>query len=117
MEKEKYRNKIIGVQRLINIKMAKAYHTVSSKALCVITGMTPIHIKIEEAAELYNQISSHTRENEQFDKNKEARLWQHLAEAIIRPSEGIEEDSPLQIYTDGSKTKKRSGIRDSRIQL
>jgi len=33
--------------------MAKAYRIVSSETLCVITGMTPIHIKIEEAAELY----------------------------------------------------------------
>jgi hypothetical protein len=33
MEKEKYKNKVIRVQRLINIKMAKAYRTVSSDAL------------------------------------------------------------------------------------
>jgi hypothetical protein len=50
MEKEKY--KVSIVQRLINIKMAKAYRTVSSEALSVITGMTPIHLKIEQAGEL-----------------------------------------------------------------
>ena len=44
MKKEKYKNKLTRVQRLINIKMAKAYRTVSSEALCVVTGMTPIHI-------------------------------------------------------------------------
>jgi hypothetical protein len=52
IEKEKYKNKVTRVQRLINIKMAKAYRTVSSEALRVVTGMTPIHLKIEEAAEL-----------------------------------------------------------------
>ena len=49
IEKEKYKNKIARVQKLINIKMAKPYRTVSSEALCVITWMTSIHIKIEEA--------------------------------------------------------------------
>jgi len=53
MEKVKYKNKVTRGQRLINIKMAKAYRTVSNEALCVVTGMTPLHVKIEEAARLY----------------------------------------------------------------
>jgi len=40
-----YKAKIIRVQRLINIKIAKVYRTVSNEALCVITGLVPIHIK------------------------------------------------------------------------
>jgi hypothetical protein len=32
---------------LINIRIAKAYRTVSNEALCVITGLTPVNIKIE----------------------------------------------------------------------
>ena len=50
--------------------MAKAYRTVSSEALCVITGMTPIHIKIEEAAKLYNHTRGHIKDKENFDNNK-----------------------------------------------
>jgi len=46
-------SKLIRVQRLINIKMAKAYRTVSHEALCILTGMTPIEIKIEEAVQIY----------------------------------------------------------------
>jgi len=57
MEKESYTSKLIRVQGLINIKMAKAYRTVSPEALCIHTGMTPIEIKIEEAV----QICSTTR--------------------------------------------------------
>jgi hypothetical protein len=112
MEKGKYKNKVTRVQRLINIKMAKAYRTVSSEALCVVTGMTPIHLKIEQAVELYLYTWSHMKDTEQFDNNKEARFWQHPAETVIRTSEGNEEDSPLHIYTDGSKTEKgvESGI-------
>ena len=73
IEKEKYKNKVTRVQRLINIKMAKAYRRVSSEALCVVTGITPIHIKIEEAAELYLQSKSYTKTTEQFDSIKEVR--------------------------------------------
>ena len=87
--------------------MAKAYHTLSSEALCVVTGMTPIHLKIEQAAEFYLNIRSHIKDTEQFDNNKEARFWQRPAETVIRTSEGDEEDSPLHIYSDGSKTEKK----------
>jgi len=39
---------ISGVQRLINIKKAKAYRNVSNEALCIITGLKSIHIKIKK---------------------------------------------------------------------
>jgi hypothetical protein len=39
------RQKYIRVQRLMNIRMAKVFHTTSSEALCIMTGMTPIIIK------------------------------------------------------------------------
>jgi hypothetical protein len=71
--------------------------------------MVPIHLKIEEAVELYLRTRNHIKDTEQFDNNKEARFWQHPAETVIRTSEGNEEDNPLQIYTDGSKTEKRVG--------
>jgi hypothetical protein len=53
VEKASQRKKLINVQRLINIKIAKTYRTVSNDALCIITGLTPVHIKIQEMAELY----------------------------------------------------------------
>ncbi|MCL2354761.1 MAG: hypothetical protein FWC68_02565 [Oscillospiraceae bacterium] len=37
-------------QRLINIRIAKAYRTVSNEALCVITFIIPINLKIEKPA-------------------------------------------------------------------
>ena len=85
--------------------MAKVYRTVSSEALCVITGMTPIQLKTEQAVQFYFQARSQTKDTGQFDNNKEARWWQHPAESVIRTDEG-NEDSPLEIYTDGSKTEK-----------
>jgi len=53
LEKTSHRKTLTRVQRLINIKIAKAYRTVSNEALCIITGLTHIHIKIKETAEVY----------------------------------------------------------------
>ena len=41
------RQKYVRVQRLINLRMARAYRTTSSEALCILTGMTPIILKLE----------------------------------------------------------------------
>jgi hypothetical protein len=38
--------KLIRIQTIINIKTAKAYRTLSNEALCALTGLTPITIKI-----------------------------------------------------------------------
>src|SRR5215510_386625 len=53
----KHRNlrKLQGVQRLINIKIAKAYRTISYDASCLIAGVLPIAIVIAEKAQLYNR--------------------------------------------------------------
>jgi hypothetical protein len=36
-----YKSKLVRVQRLINIKISKAYRTVSNDVLCILTGLTP----------------------------------------------------------------------------
>ena len=43
-----YKDELVRIQRLINIKIVKAYRTVSNGALSIITGLVPINIKIEE---------------------------------------------------------------------
>ena len=53
LTKASYKIKLTRVQRLINIKVAKSYRTVSNEALCMITGLTPIGIKIEETAQFF----------------------------------------------------------------
>jgi hypothetical protein len=55
MKYEHNRRKYIRVQRLINIRVAKAYRTTSSEALCMLTGMTLIIIKLEELIKRYNK--------------------------------------------------------------
>ena len=54
MKYEYNRLKYIIVQRLLNILMAKAFRTTSSEDLCIVTGMSPIIIKTEEAVKQYN---------------------------------------------------------------
>jgi ribosomal protein L5 len=54
MKYEHNRLKHIRVQHLINIRMAKAYCTTSSEALCILTGMNPIIIRTKEAVKQYS---------------------------------------------------------------
>jgi len=56
MKYEYNRREYVRVQKLINIRMAEAYRTTSSEALCIVTGTKPITIKAEEAVKKYNGI-------------------------------------------------------------
>jgi hypothetical protein len=71
---EKKWNKAIysRVQRLMNIKIAKAYRTTSNEALCILTGTTPIDIKAGETAKLYRM--SRDRQNHQLDHDAEPKI-------------------------------------------
>jgi hypothetical protein len=75
----------------------------------VLTGLTPITIKIEEVAKLYHLTKGNTNKNEQVDNNMEVKHWQHPADKVTRMIENTEENSRIQIYTDGSKTEKGVG--------
>jgi hypothetical protein len=83
MRKENYKARLLRVLRLTNVKMAKAYGTVSHEALCVLAGMMPIDIKIEEDAQLYQLTKCNANDKTHFDKDTDARIWQHPAEASI----------------------------------
>ena len=66
-KKTSYKQKIIRVQRLINLRIGKAYRTVSNEALCMITGITPIDIKIEEVATIFQITKGRTKEEQPVD--------------------------------------------------
>jgi len=53
LNKSCYKAKINRIQRHINLRIARAYLTVSNEALCVINGITPIHIKVDEIGRVY----------------------------------------------------------------
>jgi hypothetical protein len=60
-------NKILytRVQRLMNIKIAKAYRTTSGEALSILSGITPIEIKVVETDRQYG--ITRDRQNRQLD--------------------------------------------------
>ena len=80
MEKEHNRTIYKRVQRIINIKIAKVNRTTSNEALCALTGITPIVIKAEEEAKIFN-IMRGSNQNE-TDKDEKARDWLHPAELV-----------------------------------
>ena len=67
--KECNRAKYVRVQRLISLRIAKAYRTISHEALCILTGLTPITIKVEEVATLYDTTTG--RNNQKYETDTE----------------------------------------------
>jgi hypothetical protein len=81
MKYEYNRQKYIRVQRLINIRLAKAYQTTSSKALCILMGMTPI-IKLAEVVKHYNIKEKTVNCSFELDSNVELKYWPHMADPV-----------------------------------
>ena len=99
LEKECNRNMYNMVQRLINIKIAKAYRTTSNEALCTLTGVKPIVIQAEEWAKIFN-IMRESSKNE-IDKDVQVKYWINPANTV-RITE-YPKDEGIQIYTDCNK--------------
>lgn len=73
----------------------------------VITGLTPIDIKVEETAQLYQLTRGNRREEARFDQDMEIRHWLHPA--IKVPNTQEIPNSAMQIFTDGSKSDQGVG--------
>jgi hypothetical protein len=96
------RLKYIRVQRLINIRMAKAFRT-SSEALCIVTGTTPIIMKNGVAVKQYNIIKWKGSQTLLIDREVELKNWPH-PEDVVKIIEGNGcRYKTIQKYTDGSK--------------
>ena len=101
-----YIRKLTRVQRLINIRIAKSYRTVSNEALCMIAGLTPTDIKIKESAQLFRITKGYKSVEYQFDQDTKIKHWLHPA---ISFTDIKDDDSVIQIYTDGCKNEKGTG--------
>jgi hypothetical protein len=115
MKKKYNRAKYIRVQRIINLRIAKEYHTISHEALCILTGIPPITIKAEEAVALYN-ITGRNIQKYQLDKDESSRDWLHPADTVtvkgttVETTDGRENRKhSIHIYTDGSKSERGVG--------
>jgi len=62
--------------------------------------MTPIEIKIEEAAQLYHAIrgNRNTNDTTQFERDTVVEKWQHPADARIRVLQEEEEKNSIQVF-------------------
>jgi len=63
----------VRVQRLISLRTATAYRTISHEALCILTGLTPTNIKAEEIVTLYDMTTGRKNHEYQIDKAENPR--------------------------------------------
>jgi ribonuclease HI len=109
IDKVTYKSKLVRVQRLVNIRSAKAYRAVSNKSLCILTGLNPIDIKVEEAFQFYHLNKGSTKEEALVDRDMEVKYCHHPTEMINFLTENNEETSTIQMFTDGSKSEQGVG--------
>jgi len=105
MKFEYNRIKYVRVQRLMNIKIAKAIRTTSSEALCILAGTTPIIIRTEEAVKQYFLRKGKGNLTQSIDLEVEPKNWPHPAEVapfIVGKEYGNE---TIHMYTDGSRNE------------
>jgi hypothetical protein len=61
---------------MVNIKIAKAFRTLSYEATCLLAGVRPIRLAIEEKVQTYKVTHNHIK----YDAPLEVRYWPHPAE-------------------------------------
>jgi len=96
------------IQRLTNIKIARAYRTTSHEALCVLTGIAPVIIELENTAKLYH-ITRGKSQDGCYDAPLNYRRWPHPANVIELKNKRDNIYYQLDIYKDGSKKEKGVG--------
>jgi hypothetical protein len=81
--KQRYLRKMQSAQRLINIKIATAYRTISFEASCVMAGVPPIGLVIATKVQLYKR--KHGLENSEHacDLPLLVNEWPHPARRLI----------------------------------
>jgi hypothetical protein len=99
LDNTSYKAKLIRIQRLLNIRIAKACHTVSNEALCVIMGLTRINIKIEETAKYYECIKG----METWLIEKWKQNTGHIQRTLSKLQKDKKTGNTIHIYTDGSR--------------
>lgn len=107
--------KLQRVQRRILLRLIKGYRTISFEATCVIAGLTPIDIKIQEMVDVYETVKSqcvdgafHMGPQCVMDTPIPAELRPHPSVSIDVQDE-VQQASKYNIYTDGSKIDGKVG--------
>jgi hypothetical protein len=96
LEKECNRKIYNRLQRLINIKIATAYRTTSNEALCTLTGITPIVVKAEEEAKIFNFMrGNYQNEIDKDEKPKTVYILQNSQNNRTPEEEEEEEEEDI----------------------
>ena len=109
VKKQRLLRKMQSTQRLINIKIAKAYRTISFEASCLMAGVQPIGIVIEGKTSVFKRKHSTGKDDYEWDKPLPAKEWPHPARRvdIMETTDLI--TYPTEIFTDGSKIGHKVG--------
>jgi len=101
LKRDCYKSNLIRIKRLINLKISKAYRTVSNDALCIINGITPINIKIEEIGKLYEITKGG---GNQYVNEMEKENWNNSAFHVKIIERNADSPNYSQAHTTEAKT-------------
>jgi hypothetical protein len=102
MKYEHNRLKYIRLQRLINIKIGKAFRNTSSEALCLLAGTTPIVLRTEEEVRRYYFSTGLGDSTTPVELEVKPKHWPHPADIDPVIEVNDYEDRNIKIFTDGS---------------
>jgi ribonuclease HI len=92
-----------SANRLINIKIAMAYRTISFEARCVMAGVPPIGLVIAGKVQLYKRKHGLQNSEHTCDLPLPVNEWPHPARRVTIRETSELTTYPIEIYTDGSK--------------
>ena len=81
MQRKSNTAKIRRIQRLTDMKLAKAYRTTSYEALCVLTAIIPIRNELENVAKVYH-ITRGRNQDDLYDAPLRYSRWPPTPKAI-----------------------------------
>ena len=114
--KQRYLRKMQSVQRLTNMKIAKAYRTISFEAACLMAGIPPIGILIAGRIQLYK--GKHGIGSSEFECDMPLPVTErhHSARRVTIRDTSAQKTYPTETYTDGSKVGDKVAIfSDKRV--
>ena len=107
--KQRFLRMMQSAQRLINIKIAKAYRTISYEASCVMGGVPPIGIVIAGMVQLYKRKHGLESREQECDMPMPVNKCPHPARRITITETSDLTTYPIEIYTDGSEDEGKIG--------
>jgi hypothetical protein len=110
--KQRLLRKMQSALRLINIKIVKAYRTISFEASCVMAGVPPMGIVIAGKLQLYKRKHGLESSEHACDTPLPVNEWSHPARRVTITETSELTTYPIEIYTVGSKDggRVRAGV-------